>query len=79
MTRVFAKLDGNNNHQIDLAELKDGLKLFSIFLTDEQTEVLMKTFDRDGSGTIDFNEFSSTLRVSDILKPLSKFYLGNIE
>ena len=60
--RVFRILDDNRNRQIDGNELMWGLKDFDIHLSEEQTACLIKHFDRDGSGTVDFDEFLVALR-----------------
>lgn len=60
--RVFRILDDNRNRQIEANELMWGLKDFDIHLSEEQTVVLMKHFDRDGSGTISFDEMLRALR-----------------
>lgn len=60
--RVFRILDDNRNHQIDGNELMWGLKDFDIHLSEDQCAVLMKHFDRDGSGTISFDEMLRALR-----------------
>ena len=60
--RIFRILDDNRNRQIDKNELMWGLKDFDIHLSEEQTAVLMAHFDRDGSGTIDFDEMLRALR-----------------
>ena len=60
--RVFRILDDNRNRQIERNELLWGLKDFDIHLSEEQVDVLMKHFDRDGSGTVNFDEFLVALR-----------------
>jgi calcyphosin len=60
--RVFRILDDNRNRQIDGNELMWGLKDFDIHLSEEQAACLMKHFDRDGSGTISFDEMLRALR-----------------
>jgi len=60
--RVFRILDDNRNRQIDSNELMWGLKDFDIHLSEEQTAVLIKHFDRDNSGTVNFDEFLVALR-----------------
>jgi len=60
--RVFRILDNNRNRQIDANELMWGLKDFDIHLNEEQTLVLIKQFDRDNSGTFNFDEFLVALR-----------------
>jgi len=46
-----------------LKELQWGLKDFGIHLDEEQAKTILSHFDRDGSGTVDFNEFLRALRV----------------
>ena len=60
--RVFRILDDNRNRQLDKNELMWGLKDFDIHLSEEQVMVLIKHFDRDGSGTVSFDEFLVALR-----------------
>ena len=60
--RVFRILDDNRNRQIEKNELMWGLKDFDIHLSEEQVVVLIKHFDRDGNGTINFDEFLVALR-----------------
>ena len=60
--RVFRILDDNRNRQLDAYELKNGLIDYDIHLSDEQVQVLIKHFDRDNSGTVNFDEFLVALR-----------------
>jgi len=60
--RVFRILDDNRNRQLDVNELMWGLKDFDIHLSEEQTRVLISHFDRDNSGTVNFDEFLRALR-----------------
>ena len=60
--RVFRILDDNRNRQLDKNELMWGLKDFDIHLSEEQVDVLIKFFDRDGTGTVSFDEFLVALR-----------------
>lgn len=60
--RVFRILDDNRNRQIEPKELQWGLKDFGIHIDDEQAICILKHFDRDNSGTVDFDEFMRTLR-----------------
>jgi len=62
--RVFRILDDNRNRQIDANEMMWGLKDFDIHLNEEQVKALISEFDRDGSGTVNFDEFLRALRVS---------------
>ena len=60
--RVFRILDDNRNRQLDTNELMWGLKDFDIHLSEEQCAVLIAHFDRDNSGTVNFDEFLRALR-----------------
>ena len=60
--RVFRILDDNRNRQVDLNELMWGLKDFGIHLQEGEAKALLAKFDRDGSGSVNFDEFIRTLR-----------------
>jgi len=60
--RVFRILDDNRNRQLDRNELMWGLKDFDIHLEEPQVDALIKHFDRDGSKTVNFDEFLRGLR-----------------
>ena len=60
--RVFRILDDNRNRQLDKNELMWGLKDFDIHLNEEQVDTLITHFDRDKSGTVNFDEFLVALR-----------------
>lgn len=62
VARVFKILDDNRNRQLDKNELMWGLKDFDIHLSEEQVDVLIKHFDKDNSGTVNFDEFLVALR-----------------
>jgi Ca2+-binding EF-hand superfamily protein len=57
-------MDDNNNRTLDFKEFLKGLNDYAVVMEKEEAEELFQRFDRDGSGTIDFNEFLLTLRVS---------------
>ena len=59
---MFRILDDSKNRKIEPAELENGLRDFGVNLNDVQISVLAKHFDRDGSGSIDFDEFLRTIR-----------------
>ena len=60
--RVFRILDDNRNRQVDVNELLWGLKDFGIHLDEAQAKCVLAKFDRDGSGSVSFDEFIRTLR-----------------
>lgn len=61
---MFKSLDNNKNKSLDADELENGLRDFGINLNTEQVAVLVKFFDKDGSGNVNFNEFLTAIRVS---------------
>ena len=60
--RVFRSLDDNRNKQLDTNELLWGLKDYGIHLDENQAKVVLARFDRDGSGSVSFDEFIRYLR-----------------
>lgn len=57
-------MDDNSNRSLDLKEFLKGLNDYGISIDKEEATVVFQHFDRDGSGTIDFDEFLIALRVS---------------
>lgn len=57
-------MDDDNNRSLDLKEFLKGLNDYGILIEKQEATALFQQFDRDGSGTIDFDEFLITLRVS---------------
>ena len=64
MQRVFRNMDDDNNKQLDKAEFKKGMKEIRMKITDIECNSLFQYFDKDGSGTIDFDEFMLGVRGS---------------
>lgn len=60
--RLFRILDNNGNRQLDIKEIQYGLADFGIDLNEERAQVVLNAFDRDRSGTVDYNEFLRVLR-----------------
>ena len=57
-------MDDNNNRKLELPEFHKGLTEYGTgFNKDEMTQ-LFTQFDKDSSGSIDFDEFLEGLRVS---------------
>lgn len=57
-------MDDNNNRTLDFTEFIKGLNDYGMVMERAEAEELFQGFDKNGSGTIDFNEFLLTLRVS---------------
>lgn len=56
-------MDDDGNKKIDLKEFKKGLRDYGVDLDPEEVMEMFGAFDRDGSGSIDFDEFLVNLRV----------------
>jgi Ca2+-binding EF-hand superfamily protein len=59
---MFRNLDDNGNRQIDLNEFVWGLSDYGITLTEDQGKKILEKFDRDGNGTVNFDELLVALR-----------------
>lgn len=57
-------MDDDNNRSLDLKEFLKGLNDYGILIEKQEATALFQRFDRDGNGTIDFDEFLITLRVN---------------
>lgn len=57
-------MDDDSNRSLDLKEFLKGLNDYGISINKEEATAVFQHFDRDGSGTIDFDEFLIALRVS---------------
>jgi Ca2+-binding EF-hand superfamily protein len=62
LARMFKILDNNGNRQIDLEEFYWGIKELGIGLSEAEASSVLAAFDRDGSGTVNFDEFLRALR-----------------
>lgn len=60
--RMFKIIDDNNSRSIDLAEFKKGVHDYGLIMEPGEVQAMFQTFDKDGSGQIDFDEFLQALR-----------------
>eukprot|EP00955_Chlamydomonas_euryale_P044255 352840-Chlamydomonas_euryale.AAC.4 len=60
LQKAFQALDKDGSGTIDIEELREALKQFGIFGSDEAE--LLKSADTNGDGLIDYNEFSGYRR-----------------
>ena len=64
MTRVFKRFDCiNGDRRVDKQEFYIGLKELGVNISKKESEVLMDYLDKNGDGTIDFDEFLIGIRV----------------
>ena len=84
---MFRNYDDDGNRQLSLEEFEKGLRNYGIALSPEETKALFNLFDRDGSGSINFDEmlegvrvrlFPSLCCVYEIMKFESCTCIGNI-
>ncbi|KAH7934830.1 hypothetical protein HPB52_001014 [Rhipicephalus sanguineus] len=60
--RQFRIMDDSGDKKLDMEEFKKGLQDFKVFLSPSEVDALFKELDKDGNGTISFNEFLVALR-----------------
>jgi len=59
---MFRIWDDNRNGQLSVEEGKKGFNELRIGLTEDEIKVAFSIFDRDGSGSINYEEFLRTIR-----------------
>jgi Ca2+-binding EF-hand superfamily protein len=64
ISRIFKAMDNNSNHLLDVDDFRWGLKDYGITISKEEADQVLKHFDRDGNGQVDFNEFLRALKVT---------------
>jgi len=60
--KTFRRMDNNHSGDLTLAEFENGLADTGMNLSKDDIEILFNTFDRDGSGTIHYDEFLRSIR-----------------
>lgn len=60
--RIFRAMDDNHNHLLDTDDFRWGLIDYGIQISKDDSNEIIKRFDRDGNGMLDFNEFLRFLR-----------------
>ncbi|XP_074193767.1 calcyphosin isoform X2 [Rhinolophus sinicus] len=63
LARFFRRLDRDRSRSLDARELQGGLAELGLALDMAEAEGVCKRWDRDGSGTLDLEEFLRALRV----------------
>jgi len=61
---MFRIIDDDGNRSLSLPEFKKGCRDYGLDLEGDAVQNMFRSFDRDGSGSIDFDEFLRALRVS---------------
>jgi Ca2+-binding EF-hand superfamily protein len=60
--KIFGQMDRNGNKRLDSEEVREALSLFGIPANPADIKIIMSAFDRDGDGSIDFEEFLRGMR-----------------
>ena len=66
LQRKFRIMDDDGSKSLNLVEFKKGIKECALKLTELQLSLLFSYFDKDRSGSVDFDEFIIGIRVSEI-------------
>lgn len=62
--RFFRRLDRDGSRSLDAGELRQGLAKLGLALDEAEAQSVCRRWDRNGSGTLDLEEFLRALRVS---------------
>lgn len=78
IARIFKAMDDKGDKNLDVDDFRWGLMDFGISITKEEAVEVLGHFDRDRNGTVNFDEFLRTLKVSTISTTLPNdlFILG---
>lgn len=57
-------MDDDGSHSLNLEEFSKGIRETGLKLSEEDTEKLFNAFDKDGEGTVNYDEFLVNIRVS---------------
>lgn len=72
IARTFKLMDDNGNRQLEVDDFRWGLKDYGIDINQDEAAEIVTRFDKDKSGTLDFNEFLVWLK-GDINEEREKF------
>lgn len=62
IARIFKAMDDNGNRQLDIEDFRWGFIDYGFNLSVEEAQHLLNHFDRDGNGTVSYDEFLRTLK-----------------
>jgi Ca2+-binding protein (EF-Hand superfamily) len=62
LQNIFNQMDKNGNHKLELKEFEKGLAAFGFFPKKVDLQALLKYYDKNGDGAIDFDEFLTAIR-----------------
>lgn len=62
LRRIFEKSDTSGNHKLNQKEFEKALAAFGFFPKVVDLQALMKYYDKNGDGEVDFEEFIGAVR-----------------
>jgi len=68
LARIFKAMDENGNKKLDVDDFRWGLMDYGVSITKEEAAEILIHFDKNGDGSVNFDEFLVTLRVSRIFE-----------
>ncbi|XP_059863532.1 calcyphosin isoform X1 [Delphinus delphis] len=69
LARFFRRMDRDRSRSLDAGELQRGLAELGLVLDTAEAQGVCRRWDRDGSGTLDLEEFLRALRVRPGARP----------
>ena len=67
LQRIFKAMDVKGDKNLDVDDFRWGLMDFGIQVSKDEAAEVLKYFDKDGNGMVNFEEFVKTLKVSYFL------------
>jgi len=67
--QLFEKIDQNGDGELSKAEMQYALRKLGISLSPVELDAVLRAFDTDGNGTIDFEEFYTLMKVYEGRRP----------
>jgi Ca2+-binding EF-hand superfamily protein len=64
-SRLFKIMDDNGNKKLEFEEFRKGVTEYGLSYSKDEIREIFNIFDKDRSGTIDFEEFLERLSVSN--------------